>query len=67
VGVLVVALTLRRATRGPALAEVARRSTEDPERDVASESSLPDLAPAEMAHYRARLADELARRERGPS
>ena len=59
VGAAMVALTLRRARRDdPRLAP----SPTDERTDL-----VPDLAPDEVTHYRARLADELARRERGPA
>jgi cytochrome c-type biogenesis protein CcmH len=51
-GVVVVALALRRWTRPTAGA-------------VGPEPAAGDLSPDEVLHYRARLAEELARRERG--
>jgi cytochrome c-type biogenesis protein CcmH len=50
-GALVVALALRRWTRR--------------EDEPLAAPGVPDVAPEELAHYRARLAEELARRERG--
>jgi len=59
VGAAIVALTLRRARRDdPRLAP----SPTDERTDL-----VHDLAPNEVTYYRARLADELARRERGPT
>jgi cytochrome c-type biogenesis protein CcmH len=76
VGALVVALTLRRATRAPSDAAggvVPAGSTGrsdaviGPTRGEAAVEPLPELAPDELAHYRARLADELARSDRNPA
>jgi cytochrome c-type biogenesis protein CcmH len=50
-GAVIVALALRRWTR-PAAADPVAQATEA-------------MSPQELTHYRARLADELARRERG--
>jgi cytochrome c-type biogenesis protein CcmH len=51
-GAVVVALALRRWTRPAAAA-------------LGAEPVTSDLSPEEVVHYRARLAEELARRERG--
>lgn len=59
VGAAIVLVTLRRARRG---ASPVASSHGEEEGDL-----VPGLAPDEVAHYRARLADELARRERGPA
>jgi cytochrome c-type biogenesis protein CcmH len=59
VGAAIVAITLRRARRDdPRLVSFHTEERTD---------LVPDLAPDEVTHYRARLADELARRERGPA
>lgn len=70
-GGVIVALTLRRATRpaaspgGGAPAEMLLGGSNG--LPSAGREALPELAPEEVAHYRARLADELASRERGPA
>ena len=51
-GALVVGLALRRWTRTPAADAL---------------EAAPEMSSEELARYRARLADELARRERGPA
>lgn len=74
-GAAVVALTLRRATRrggGAARAGLGEAFLTGPTPIAAGSlargtEALPDLAPEEQAHYRARLAEELARRERDPA
>jgi cytochrome c-type biogenesis protein CcmH len=76
VGAAVVGLTLRRATRragsvaaglDPGGTAAALRGGGRERLSGAGDGTLPELAPEELAHYRARLADELARRERGPA
>ena len=76
IGAAVVGLTLRRAMRGPSGANAAADHPTGLGRDFAglhgaaaqeADGPLPELAPEEEAHYRARLAAELAQRERGPA
>ena len=73
-GAAVVALTLRRR-RAPPLAPPnpaggeeetdPRGGEEETDARGRADVSLPDLSPEELTHYRAQLAAELERRERG--
>ncbi|HLH25834.1 MAG TPA: cytochrome c-type biogenesis protein [Chloroflexota bacterium] len=74
IGAVVVALTLRRATRraggASGAADGAGTPTLWPEGSVGlglgvAEEPAAEMAPEELARYRAQLAEELARRERG--
>jgi cytochrome c-type biogenesis protein CcmH len=74
IGAAVVALTLHRATRrtaglsttaGGGMAPAYEPSGLQETPAEAPDEALPEIAPEEEAHYRARLAAELAQRERG--
>jgi len=74
IGAAAVGLTLRRATRRAGVAAAVggthvagEPGAADPHGAAAGEAAagLPEVAPDELALYRARLAAELARRERG--
>jgi cytochrome c-type biogenesis protein CcmH len=60
VGAAAVAFTLRRASRGDL-------PQAPPRQGGVGAALATELEPDEVAHYRARLAEELARRERGPA
>jgi cytochrome c-type biogenesis protein CcmH len=67
-GAAVVGLTLRRVVRRPGGAASLTGPALAAAHPAAHSQDTPtELAPDEQAHYRARLAEELARRERGPT
>jgi cytochrome c-type biogenesis protein CcmH len=73
IGALVVGLTLRRVTSRSRPVPLVASAVPEPGAPAAvgaaspAADHLPGLAPDEEAHYRARLAAELARRDRGPA